>query len=617
MNRYILSKKKSIIYDNKYDNEYDNEYDNKIDEFCNKYNVNSNELDNHKIGYRYFCYKYIDYISSYYIPDIILHNTLEAVLIEYRCFQHLEFIIRNAIIKLGIEWSFTVVCGNLNYEFILDMCSKIHQNIKVIKTPYDNLNQSTYSTFMASLDFWNMFSGEKILIYQEDSCIFKSNIKDFLEWDYIGAPWPKNQNDNPNCVGNGGFSLRTKKCMIDVINKISIKDTQYNSSTLKYMNNTGMEIGPEDVYFSLNMIRYNIGKVADWDTAFKFSSESYNNNDSLGGHNFWLSDKDWKNRLYNNNIIQFKQKYNLKLSEHRGGWKRIIESLISSNFYNKNSDIEFYDMIETYYLFYNKYYSSNKWAGIIHCTQSTPQYLNIINIRNLFKNINFIKSLDKCMYIISLSEYVSNYLRNEFNKIGKNIKVFTFKHPVESKDIIMFDYDNYINNNDKSIIQVGQQLRKMSSIYLLNLPNYKKLWLSGTKNIDKCKSLLNQEIKYLNLNQNIINMSSIEIKYTDTFEEYDILLSKNIVFVDLFDASANNTVLECIVRNTPIIINKLPAVIEYLGDNYPLYFNNLEEVPKLINSSLILEAHIYLKNMNKEDLTIDYFKSKIFSCVKL
>jgi hypothetical protein len=403
--------------------------------------------------------------------------------------------------------------------------------------------------------------------------------------------------------------------MIDVINKISIKDTQYNRSTIEYIENTGMDIGPEDVYFSLNMIRYNIGKVADWDTAFKFSSESYNNPDSLGGHNFWLSDKDWKNRLYNNIIIQFKPKYNLDLSEHRGGWKSIINSLIQSSFYNNNSEIEFYDMIESYYLWNNKYFSSNKWAGILHCTQSTPLYLNIINIKNLFKNINFIKSLNNCMYIISLSEYISNYLRVIFNKLQKNIKVITIKHPVESNNIIMFNYDNYINNNEKYIIQIGQQLRKMSSIYLLNLPNYKKLWLCGTKNIDKCKLLLDKEIKYLNLN--ITNMDSVKIKYTNTFEEYDILLSKNIVFIDLFDASANNTILECIVRNTPIIINKLPAIVEYLGEDYPLYFNNLEEIPKIINSSLILEAHIYLKNMNKEDLTIDYFKSKIFSCVKL
>jgi hypothetical protein len=62
-----------------------------------------------------------------------MNKKLEAVLIEYRKFPQLEFIIRNAINKLGNEWSFTVVCGNLNYEFIVELCANISPNIKIIK----------------------------------------------------------------------------------------------------------------------------------------------------------------------------------------------------------------------------------------------------------------------------------------------------------------------------------------------------------------------------------------------------------------------------------------------------------------------------------------------------
>jgi adenine-specific DNA-methyltransferase len=51
----------------------------------------------------------------------------------------------------------------------------------------------------------NLLKGEKILIHQEDSIIFKNNIMDFINFDYIGAPWPKNQDDNFNNVGNGVF----------------------------------------------------------------------------------------------------------------------------------------------------------------------------------------------------------------------------------------------------------------------------------------------------------------------------------------------------------------------------------------------------------------------------
>jgi len=253
---------------------------------------------NPKERFRVICEENIPYIRNIDLPSITQNNKYEAVLIEYRCFPHLEFLIRNAIIKLGDKWSHTVVCGNLNHDFMVSMCSNISPEIKIIKSEYDNLNQSTYSKYLATKSFWELFTGEKILLYQEDSCIFKSNIDDFLQWDYIGAPWPKIQNDTPNCVGNGGFSLRTKQCMIDVIEHISIENTELSSDTAEYVKNTKMSICPEDVYFSKNMQMHKLGKVADWDNASEFSTELIYNENSFGGHNFWLNDGNWMNRVF-------------------------------------------------------------------------------------------------------------------------------------------------------------------------------------------------------------------------------------------------------------------------------------------------------------------------------
>ena len=126
--------------------------------------------------------------------------------------------------------------------------------------------------------------------------------------------------------------------------------------------------------------------------------------------------------------------------------------------------------------------------------------------------------------------------------------------------------------------------------------------------------LLDDEVDYLKINKNSLN-KQVVMHYTQTFEEYDDLLSKNIVFVELFDASANNTVLECIIRNTPIIINKIEGVVDYLGEHYPLYFENLKEVPQLINGQKILEAHEYLKNMDKTRFLMSTFVSNLFSAV--
>jgi hypothetical protein len=274
--------------------------------FCEIYNVNKERIVHNNHSYfRYLCFKYNYFIKHITIPKIKKKSNYEAVLIEFRNFPHIEFIVRNAIIQLGENWSHTIVCGNHNYEMVVNICRQLSNHINIIKINVDNKSQSEYSKMLTTSDFWNRFNGEKILIYQEDSLIFKKNINDFLSFDFIGAPFPKHVNDTPNLVGNGGLSLRSKSKMLEVIETISLEETVFNSSTLDYMKKVNLTVPPEDIYFSKNMQELNIGKVADWDSAYQFSTESINNPNSFAGHKFWISDKKWKDRL--KNMFQFSE----------------------------------------------------------------------------------------------------------------------------------------------------------------------------------------------------------------------------------------------------------------------------------------------------------------------
>jgi hypothetical protein len=92
-------------------------------------------------------------------------------------------------------------------------------------------------------------------------------------------------------------------------------------------------------------------------------------------------------------------------------------------------------------------------------------------------------------------------------------------------------------------------------------------------------------------------------------EEYDRLLSQNVVFCHLLDSSANNVVIECIARNTPLLINRLPAIEEYLGRDYPLYFSSLDEAAlKLAQVENVLAAHEYLRGLPKEQFSQQAFR---------
>jgi hypothetical protein len=62
-------------------------------------------------------------------------------------------------------------------------------------------------------------------------------------------------------------------------------------------------------------------------------------------------------------------------------------------------------------------------------------------------------------------------------------------------------------------------------------------------------------------------------------------------------------IIESIARGTPILINKLSAVVEYLGEDYPMYFSSLEEASDKVNDfNVVIKTHEYLMNLPQRKL---------------
>jgi len=260
-----------------------------------KQNVVTNNINFNKTKFRNLCLTMVDKFRTISIPEITLNKSKEAVLVEYRPLEHTEILLRNCISKLGADWSYTIVCGEDAFEFYKKLAFAIHENIKVINSGHKNIDQNTYNNFLLTKDFWDLLSGEKILIYQEDTFIFKDTINDFMEWDYIGAPFKMDCVEGNN-VGNGGLSLRSKSKMIEALDRMpleSITKHEFKPFVQKYMYNKKLDNIPEDIYYSTYLQKLNIGKVPDVEIAKQFSSETIYNPDSFGMHCMWHSCKDW------------------------------------------------------------------------------------------------------------------------------------------------------------------------------------------------------------------------------------------------------------------------------------------------------------------------------------
>jgi hypothetical protein len=513
----------------------------------------------------------------------------QAILVCFESSHHVEFVIRNIITKLGASWYHSIVCGTQNYEYVKTIAGSISNKISVMKL--DNCNNTTeHNQFMKTREYWEMFSGDKLLHYTPTTSIFKRNIDEFMQYDYISA-------SSYHELGTGSLSLRTRQTMIDILANFENIDDQ-----------------SEDMFFSKIMAENAIGNLADKRTSIMFSTENVNNPGSMGGHNYWATNVSWKNRIFNSIIIQYKPCHNADCLQFRGGWKSVLYRLKDLKFFEENSKTCFFDILEQHFTPSKQTTYQNKWAGIIHLTPNGPPYLNSENIALLFSNPYFLKSLDTCFTFFTLSPYITKYMKGEFEKIKRPVNIITLKHPVVQEDIIPFSFEKFQKNDEKILIQIGQQYRKMTSIYHVCVPeNYSKMWLTGTKIFERLNQIMKLEQKHIKKIVSPKMRNSVKMYYTETYEEYDEYLSKNIVFIDLFDAAANNTVLECIVRKTPIIVNKLPGVVDYLGENYPLYFNELGDVPGLLSEEKLLEAHEYLKKMDCADIEIDYFIRKLMT----
>ncbi|MEM0354268.1 MAG: DUF5672 family protein [Thermoplasmata archaeon] len=552
-------------------------------------------LEDPKVEHRYFCFRYLDYIRQLPIPQLSNDNTKEVVLIEFRKFPNIEFTLRNAIIKLGNSWNYTVVCGKNNKHMVECITQSISSAIRIISYECRNVTIDMYNLLLTSKDFWNKFVGEKILIIQDDACIFRNNIDEFLEYDYIGAPWNPNRRVNELNVGNGGLSLRSKNVMLKVIDKV-----KFDPSKDVY----------EDMYFSKYIINLKIGKIAPFDIAKKFSVQDVKYDKPFGGHCFWFCYENWKEILYNYVVIQFNPTINLihRLDNtyHCYEWKYIINYLIKTDFFDLTykSKYNFIDIMEDYCFNNESFYNiNNPIISMIHGTNE--KRLENINdyyqLKYLLTCEPFLKIKNKIIYSFTFFNYIKNYIVE--NNFFDSNKISVIKYPINLTTNIIFTFETFISNKDKCIIQVDQQMIYYDTIYKINVPGYKKIWL--------IKKLLQCDI----FREKYKNRPDVEIKYIDDYNEYNTLISKNIVLCHSLGGNTSNAILEFIAKNIPIIVNKHPAIEEYLGTNYPLYFNNIDEIPNMLNENKIMAAYEYLKNMDKQFLSIKKFSENLFSTV--
>lgn len=251
---------------------------------------------------------------------------------------------------------------------------------------------------------------------------------------------------------------------------------------------------------------------------------------------------------------------------------------------------------------------SSSWIACLHNPPNVPLWWKKHRSNGDYAGLDlfdidlWIHSLPYLRGIICFSHYHKRWLEHR-----SAVPVLSLRHPgfVPGRK---FSMDEFRQTQNKRIVQIGWWLRRMRSIYDLHAPGFVKTRIHHDQ--AWIQEYYEEESKSIGPR---ISTDSVEILPFLSCHEYDLLLASSIIFLDLYDASANNTVIEAIFRNTPILVNRVGGVVDYLGSDYPLYFQNLDDAAaKIQNEELIYEAHFYLKNLSsKSNLSGGFFQRSL------
>jgi hypothetical protein len=112
-----------------------------------------------------------------------------------------------------------------------------------------------------------------------------------------------------------------------------------------------------------------------------------------------------------------------------------------------------------------------------------------------------------------------------------------------------------------------------------------------------------------------VDRPSVEVLSRLDDAAYDELLATSVVLTELYGAAANNLVVECLARGTPILVNRLPGVEEYLGHDYPLFYADLSQIDSLLEPSRLQAASGHLLWRASVLPTFDEFAQRVLTFV--
>lgn len=304
---------------------------------------------------------------------------------------------------------------------------------------------------------------------------------------------------------------------------------------------------------------------------------------------------------------------------HRAGWATVLNSV--ERLHNENGPIM--DMfIDRTFGWHNDALVAagtvpyrEPWMGFIHHPPHAVRGEN--DCAHMITRASFRESLPTCVALFVMSTHLKSWLREQAQKEGlgllATVPIHVVHHPTDFPDV-RFSWSAFVDNRAPMLVHVGAWLRDPGAIFRIKSPYTKAALMTGDM-VEYMKFNSGDGACRTDMDMPLLTeeqVASVRIIPHLNNSDYDVLLSRNVVFLPLKEVVACNTLLECIARHTPVLVPRLPAVVEYIGADYPLLYDDYEHAERLLHDRNMLQAaHNYLLTYNADHLTHFFFVDSI------
>lgn len=234
------------------------------------------------------------------------------------------------------------------------------------------------------------------------------------------------------------------------------------------------------------------------------------------------------------------------------------------------------------------------WLGVVHHPPDIPSWASIARhrLQDLDEVPEWRTSLDACIGLYALTENLAEWVQGRW---GISCEVVRYPALTPAKT---FCYDQFVGGEHRTVATIGFWLRRYSTFMLLLAPGYSKIRPllvedPNSSGVEHIRAYERDELKAAGLSNSLGGRVKIIPRLSN--EDYDELLATSVIFLDLIAAAGVTTLVECLARGTPLLINSLPGVREYLGGDYPLYYGSIQEAEsKLQDKAAIRAAHDHM-----------------------